>query len=174
MFSKNFVSMLVQARDLRALTEKHHEPQQMFIPPCLPCGNCGLLHPYPEPQITLATCGINRKQPPPVSKTPVSFHFTKQKHSKTAFRNQEYQFLQAVLRKKSSSNVKIVRPTQPFWFSFSISIFVLLSTLHNSKITFLKITSTSQGCTEKTRAILQQGLQLQCQESEFLVARGDY
>ncbi|XP_061438926.1 TNFAIP3-interacting protein 3 [Rhineura floridana] len=54
-----------QARDLRALMEKHGFPHQMFDPPCLSCRNCGLFHPYPEPQITLASYCINGKQQPP-------------------------------------------------------------------------------------------------------------
>ncbi|XP_033016946.1 TNFAIP3-interacting protein 3 isoform X2 [Lacerta agilis] len=51
-----------QARDLQAFTEKHGFPHQMFVPACFSCKNCGLLHPYPEPQITLASCSIHRKQ----------------------------------------------------------------------------------------------------------------
>ncbi|XP_062992176.1 TNFAIP3-interacting protein 3 [Elgaria multicarinata webbii] len=53
----------------QALTEKHAFPHQLFVPPCLSCGNCGLFHPYPEPQIILPSYGISRKpqqqQPPP-------------------------------------------------------------------------------------------------------------
>nr|XP_034968439.1 TNFAIP3-interacting protein 3 isoform X2 [Zootoca vivipara] len=51
-----------QARDLQALTEKHGFPHQMFVPACFSCRNCGLLHPYHEPQIRLASCSIHRKQ----------------------------------------------------------------------------------------------------------------
>ncbi|XP_053107193.1 TNFAIP3-interacting protein 3 isoform X2 [Hemicordylus capensis] len=54
-----------QARDLQALTEKRSYPHQIFVPSCLHYGNYGLPHPYPEPRLTLATCGINRKQQPP-------------------------------------------------------------------------------------------------------------
>ncbi|CAI5784427.1 Hypothetical predicted protein [Podarcis lilfordi] len=54
-----------QARDLQSLTEKHGFPHQMFVPACFSCRNCGLLHPYPEPQIKLAPCSIHRKQQRP-------------------------------------------------------------------------------------------------------------
>ncbi|KAM6441456.1 TNFAIP3-interacting protein 3 isoform 2-T4 [Liasis olivaceus] len=57
-----------QAEDFQALTEKYFCLQQLFVPPCLNCGNCGILQPYSEPRITLGSCGANRKQQqPPVS-----------------------------------------------------------------------------------------------------------
>ncbi|XP_063166487.1 TNFAIP3-interacting protein 3 [Candoia aspera] len=57
-----------QAEDFQALEEKHFCLQQLFVPPSLSCGNCGILQPCSEPQITLGSCGANRKQQqPPVS-----------------------------------------------------------------------------------------------------------
>ncbi|KAH0615957.1 hypothetical protein JD844_026634 [Phrynosoma platyrhinos] len=61
-----------QAQDLQALAKKHgfphHLASNIICHPCLSCRNCGLLHPYLEPQITLASRGINPKQQePPVS-----------------------------------------------------------------------------------------------------------
>ncbi|XP_039176169.1 TNFAIP3-interacting protein 3 isoform X2 [Crotalus tigris] len=54
-----------QAQDFQALTEKYFCLQQLFIPSCLNCGNCGLLQPLSEPRITLCSCA-NRKQQQPL------------------------------------------------------------------------------------------------------------
>ncbi|KAG8134653.1 hypothetical protein E2320_007747, partial [Naja naja] len=54
-----------QAQDFQALTEKYFRLQQLFVPSCLNCGNCGLLQPSCEPRITLGSCGANRKQQQP-------------------------------------------------------------------------------------------------------------
>ncbi|XP_058049782.1 TNFAIP3-interacting protein 3 [Ahaetulla prasina] len=55
-----------QAQGFQALTEKHFSLQQLLIPSCLNCGNCGLLQPFREPRITLGSCGANRKQQQPL------------------------------------------------------------------------------------------------------------
>ncbi|XP_060542434.1 TNFAIP3-interacting protein 3 [Pantherophis guttatus] len=55
-----------QAQDFQALTEKYFSRQQLFVPSCLNCGNCGLLQPSCEPQITLGSFGANRKQQQPL------------------------------------------------------------------------------------------------------------
>uniref|UniRef100_G1KN20 TNFAIP3 interacting protein 3 n=1 Tax=Anolis carolinensis TaxID=28377 RepID=G1KN20_ANOCA len=61
-----------QVQELRLLTQKqgfpHHLASNVTCHLCLSYRNCGLLHYYPEPQITLASRGVNRKeQEPPVS-----------------------------------------------------------------------------------------------------------
>ncbi|KAL8206980.1 UNVERIFIED_CONTAM: hypothetical protein K2H54_038346 [Gekko kuhli] len=56
----------VNAREVEALPEQQGFPHQMFVPPCLSCKKCGLFHPYPEPRIKLAPCGINRTVLSPV------------------------------------------------------------------------------------------------------------
>ncbi|KAJ7327005.1 hypothetical protein JRQ81_016764 [Phrynocephalus forsythii] len=54
-----------QAQVLRALTEKHGYPLQLFVPPCLSCAKCGILHLPPEPQKTSVSRDFNREQQEP-------------------------------------------------------------------------------------------------------------
>ncbi|XP_054845599.1 TNFAIP3-interacting protein 3 [Eublepharis macularius] len=83
-----------QARDIQALPGPHGFPHQMFVPPCLSCRKCGLHHPYPEPRITLAPCGINRTLQPSVSQTPVITSTSQSRNSqKPTFHNSEYHIL---------------------------------------------------------------------------------
>nr|XP_060635601.1 TNFAIP3-interacting protein 3 [Anolis sagrei ordinatus] len=61
-----------QVQDLQLLRQKesfpHHLASNVTCHLCLSYRNCGLLHHYPEPQITLASRGISQKeQEPPVS-----------------------------------------------------------------------------------------------------------